>query len=103
MPSKNSGFQSTHPHGCEPDCQHDLQLVWGVSIHAPARVRTAIDAAGRLPTHVSIHAPARVRTSASRNVISLPLFQSTHPHGCEQPDLANPTLQTKFQSTHPHG
>ena len=115
-------FQSTHPYGCDEHA--DLAIAGiGVSIHAPIRVRHAKPQADSLLAGVSIHAPIRVRhsrtaahetdqrfnprTHTGATLMSLvvsmsPLFQSTHPYGCDDYGLTN-IMADGFQSTHPYG
>ena len=52
---------------------------------------------------VSIHAPTRGATIFKACDISIPLFQSTHPHGVRQPLCVVIIAAVEFQSTHPHG
>ncbi len=78
----SSGFQSTHPRGC--DAGQFVELLDGhVSIHAPARVRHGKTFYVGGKKSVSIHAPARVRHLAAVDESNNHQFQSTHPRGCD--------------------
>ena len=74
-----------------------------ISIHAPSRERL-------MPTEllvnvedISIHAPSRERPTIPQNCCSLPVFQSTLPHGSDQGKDGYRQDAAQFQSTLPHG
>jgi len=75
-------FQSTPPRGGRPGSFRQQHGRGDVSIHAPARGATLLDASVRDEQIVSIHAPARGATRGktyySRETL---MFQSTPPRG----------------------
>ena len=75
-------FQSTRPHGARLRIAHDGPAVAVVSIHAPARGATAASQARPITTG---RFNPRARTGRDRiiriGLASLPMFQSTRPHG----------------------
>ena len=74
-----------------------------VSIHAPARGATYVDAIGVEEHLVSIHAPARGATVAEFALAIVSLFQSTRPQGARLPVGAVRVAGNLFQSTRPQG
>ena len=94
-------FQSTHPYGCDlrPRRWHDPSAV---SIHAPIRVRrqSAFPFQGVHGFNPRTHTGA---TALITFITVSPLFQSTHPYGCDVPILSVCDISLGFQSTHPYG
>ena len=98
-------FQSTLPHGSDPDALAVMMLHSAISIHAPSRERLArnctfktftsdfnprsltgaTDALEALNTVslISIHAPSRERPVEKVKVVRRIEFQSTLPHGSD--------------------
>ena len=119
-------FQSTHPHGVRLYILGGHEVVFLVSIHAPARGATKTTSA---TIRVRLRFNPRTRTgcdvSFAAAAVNASVFQSTHPHGVrrrsrepwESPRGFNPRTRTgcdvsrqdvtphgsRFQSTHPHG
>ena len=81
-PGRRSMFQSTRPHGARRSVRQARSAHWSVSIHAPARGATSLPRSILAQRLVSIHAPARGATVTNwTRASSMPLFQSTRPHG----------------------
>ena len=97
-------FQSTHPHGVRRVAVSHCLRLGCVSIHAPARGATWHS---RRECLFFYRFNPRTRTGcdllSGLFSISIPRFQSTHPHGVRQTHLMHTMCTTKFQSTHPHG
>ena len=122
---RRSEFQSTHPHGVRPmllsikiktesfnprtrtGCdvvQRNLLEIAEVSIHAPARGATWLDAIDERQEDMfqSTH-PHGVRQHSCQHSEIVEVFQSTHPHGVRQVGFPQVQQAIVFQSTHPHG
>ena len=118
-------FQFTHPGGVRLQLCNILHIHPKVSIHAPGRGATALDALFESGwqfqfTHpggvrrvvraqacgapqVSIHAPGRGATALQSALRLQGLFQFTHPGGVRRPELLSGEKDVKFQFTHPGG
>ena len=84
-PGRRSMFQSTRPHGARRSVRQARSAHWSVSIHAPARGATSLPRSILAQRLVSIHAPARGATVTNwTRASSMPLFQSTRPHGARR-------------------
>ena len=92
-------FQSTLPHG---ERLHDFvmnPILYGVSIHAPARGATCRTMSDIVKRYVSIHAPARGATVIDYSYGMREWFQSTLPHG-ERPAGSVTTDKAQLVSIH---
>ena len=119
-------FQSTHPCGVRRGTFDNTDVTCEVSIHAPVwgatrhfrrllprgrfnpRTRVGCDLDNKLSLvkikAVSIHAPVWGATQSGRQlVLSLKLFQSTHPCGVRLSMTLKHSKALLFQSTHPCG
>ena len=119
-------FQSTHPHGVRRRIAGFLHILQGVSIHAPARGATRVNALRVFNFEVSIHAPARGATGNFYEGIDN-IFVSIHApargatqrlidayskkivsihapaRGATREGIHGMVAENQFQSTHPHG
>ena len=74
-------FQSTLPRGERPCGRRLIWCVGYISIHAPTRGATIIQAESSCNLHISIHAPTRGATFSIHRYKPVIVFQSTLPRG----------------------
>ena len=99
---KHVNFNPRSHEGSDGECI--LQRVDdGISIHAPTRGATFLNANSVLPTTISIHAPTRGATRVLELKRRGWKFQSTLPRGERQITVHPNLLFTEFQSTLPRG
>src|SRR5574344_109168 len=115
-------FQSTHPVRCDSESTDNEDGASSVSIHAPRKVRQAIQGDDRGDSCVSIHAPRKVRLDNSEDCAVIPTVSIHAPRKVRQTGRTVTSLtkvsihaprkvrlgttdtccgHIKFQSTHP--
>ena len=102
LPNAHQMFQSTHPHGVRQKITSQFSTHFSFN----PRTHTGCDDIAQLllaDGPVSIHAPTRGATFLQSPHLSMPLFQSTHPHGVRLLPYSPKCYEWLFQSTHPHG
>jgi len=97
-------FQSTHPRGVRQNGFLTVKQDFGVSIHAPAWGATLNDEqVKRLVEGFNPRTRVGCDLISKQMILTVRLFQSTHPRGV-RPNIANPAaIEGRFQSTHPRG
>ncbi len=88
--------------GCDCEIVHDIRIK-AVSIHAPARGATIVNAFGELDLWFQSTHPHGVRPGKGERVTTFGCFNPRTRTGCDLISWLMPRALVRFQSTHPHG